>query len=507
MLDALGFGRRDTAKNVQSLKRRVLHFEPLEERQLLAVLLWDPQQSGGANLGGSGTWTNGGNALWYNPATQTDVAWNNANGDRAVFGGTAGTVTVTSGVSAGGIGFETSNYTITSSTITLTQSNTPGQIDVGSGITDTIASVLAGSVGLAKTGYGTLALAGSDTYTGGTTIALGGTLHVTNLSGIGSGAIADNGTLAFNVNGTESIFNAISGTGSLVQQGPGNLLLCSNNNYTGGTTISGGSLWLYHAGAIGPSGTIDFEGGMLQYETVDHTDYSSRFSTDPGQAYRIGLSGTVTFASPLTSSDGSLTTTGHGTLILAANANNTYSGGTTIGGSGTLQVGNGGTAGSVGPGNIVDNGTLTFDRSDDVPVSNTISGTGRLTQQGTGTLTLTGANTYGGWTTINAGTLQVGDFYTSTATLGTGAVVVNSNGTLDFCLNGTHTIANSISGSGTVIQEGDPEGDPLILTGDGSNFSGTTQLYGTLQVGNGETTGGLGHGRGQRRRDARVLPQ
>ena len=165
---------------MQSLKRRSLHFEPLEERQLLTVLYWDPRQSGGSNLGGSGTWTSDGTPLWYNPATQTDVAWNNANGDTAVFQGTAGTVTIASAVTASGIGVETTGYTLSGGSITLAQNTNSGWLD-GQIRTDAgaaaIGSVLAGSVGLAKTGTGTLTLTGANTYSGATAVE-NGTLAV-----------------------------------------------------------------------------------------------------------------------------------------------------------------------------------------------------------------------------------------------------------------------------------------------------------------------------------------
>ena len=67
--------------------------------------------------------------------------------------------------------------------------------------------------------------------------------------------------------------------------------------------------------------------------------------------------------------------------------------------TGTLQIGNGGTTGSI-TGNVVDNGTLAFDRSDAVTFGGVISGTGNVVQRGTGTLTVTAANTYTGTTTV-----------------------------------------------------------------------------------------------------------
>src|SRR5207245_1859416 len=93
--------------------------------------------------------------------------------------------------------------------------------------------------------------------------------------------------------------------------------------------------------------------------------------------------------------------------------------------TGTLQVGNGGTSGTLGAGNITNNAALVFNRSDTITVTNAISGTGALTQNGSGTLILTNANTFSGGVTISAGTLQVGNGSTS-GTLGTGNVTDNA---------------------------------------------------------------------------------
>ena len=102
-------------------------------------------------------------------------------------------------------------------------------------------------------------------------------------------------------------------------------------------------------------------------------------------------------------------------------AANTYTGGTTISG-GILQLGNGGSTGSI-VGAIVDNGQLSLDRSDTgLVLSGVISGTGTLVQMGTGTSILTGTNTYSGGTTVTAGTLQIGDGGT-TGMIATGATV------------------------------------------------------------------------------------
>ncbi len=141
---------------------------------------------------------------------------------------------------------------------------------------------------------------------------------------------------------------------------------------------------------------------------------------------------------------------------------NTYAGGTTIS-AGTLQLGNGGNTGSI-VGNVTDNGTLAFDRSDVVTFPGVISGTGALSQIGTGTTVLTADNTYTGGTTISAGTLQLGNGGTTGSIVGN----VTDNGTLAFDRSDVVTFPGVISGTGAVSQIGP---GTTILTAD-NTYSG-----------------------------------
>ena len=134
-------------------------------------LLGSNPASGGAHLGGSGTW-NTTSSLWWNGTS--DVAWSNTGGNTAVFSGAAGTATVSSGISAGEVDFSTTAYTLASGGLAISGS---GTIDVASGLTDTISTAINGSAGLTKTDSGTLALTGTNTYTG-TTAVNGGTLQL-----------------------------------------------------------------------------------------------------------------------------------------------------------------------------------------------------------------------------------------------------------------------------------------------------------------------------------------
>ena len=143
---------------------------------------------------------------------------------------------------------------------------------------------------------------------------------------------------------------------------------------------------------------------------------------------------------------GMLIKDGVGTLTLTGS--NTYTGGTTIS-AGTLQIGNGGTTGSV-VGNVTNNSVLAFDRSDAVTFGGVISGTGIVQDLGGGTLTLTGSNTYSGGTALDNGTLIAAE----TNALGTGPVTVNDATLLQINPGVTITDSMAINNGGSLINGG-----------------------------------------------------
>ena len=346
--------------------------EPLETRTLLSIttLYWDPR--GSAGLGGSGTWDTS-TANWSINSTGggTLRAW--ANGDKAVFNGTAATVSLASGtISAASIQFIAGGYTISSNTLTLPSGGT--SIDVYPGQTATISAVITGSYALTKTDSGILSLTGTNNYTGGTTIS-SGTLQVSSAGNLGSGALS-------------------IGAGVL--------------------DATAGFTWTPSISLIGAT-TIKVDSGSLI------------------------ASGTV-------SGSGSLTVSGGGTLTLTGT--NTYAGGTTIAVGATLQLGNGSPAGTV-VGAIVDNGTLTLSVGDSEPsIGNTISGSGGLTvnDSGGGQLILSATNnSYLGSTTINGGELYIDPGALPSGT----SVIMGTTGTPALALNASQTIAG-LSGGGSV---------------------------------------------------------
>lgn len=360
----------------------------------------------------------------------------------------------------------------------------------------------AGTTGgsLTKTGTGTLTLDRDNTYTGVTTIS-NGVLQIGNGGSTGSilGNVVNNASLVFNRGATSTYSGTISGTGSVTKSGGGTVTLTGTNTYGGGTRLNGGSLQVSSNANLGnTSGSLTFNGGSLLYGA----GFSSARSVVLTGA---GTFNTSSFSSSLTgviSGAGTLTKSGSGTLTLTGT--NTYTANTMVSG-GTLQIGNAGTSGSILGNVAVSSGaTLAFSRSDSQSFSSVISGSGSLNKLGTNTLTLSGANTYSGGTSIT-GTLIVLGAHT-----GGGTATINSGGTLQIGNGGTSGsiasgIANGgalvfnrsdnlsygglISGSGTLTKQG---AGTLVLSANSTYTGLTTISGGTLQIGNGGTTGMIG---------------
>ncbi len=321
--------------------------------------------------------------------------------------------------------------------------------------TDSVfAGAVSGNGSLTKSGAGTLMLTGQNTLAGLTTVAAGALLvgdGVTSGSITGNAEVQAGGTLAFYRSDRVVYGGVLSGSGQLRQEGTGTLVLTGQNVFDGTTTIASGALQVGDGGATGTLGGNVVNNGSLVFNRA-----------------------TDSIAAGAISGAGTLTKLGAGTLALTGQ--NTYAGGTTIA-AGTLQVGKGATAGSIaGNAEVQAGGTLAFNRSDRVVYDGVLSGAGQLRQEGTGTLVLTGQNTFTGVSTIASGVLQVGDGGVSGALNGN---VVN-HGSLAFNLAADRLYAGAISGDGVLAKQG---AGVLQLTGDSSGYAGATQLSaGVLQV-------------------------
>ncbi|WP_053014335.1 MULTISPECIES: autotransporter outer membrane beta-barrel domain-containing protein [Xenorhabdus] len=186
-----------------------------------------------------------------------------------------------------------------------------------------------------------------------------------------------------------------------------------------------------------------------------------------GTGNKSTASRVATIESILTGS-ATLEATDDGTLVLTGE--NNYTGGTKVT-RGVLQIGNGGTKGSIA-GDVVtgSKGTLAFDRTDTVTFGGNITGDGRLAQNGKGTLVLTGTNTHSGGTVIRHGTLQIGDGHNS----GTLTGLVESGAGTKLVFNRADQVAfsGSLKGQGKMVQTGN---GTTLLTG-ANNYTGTTEV-------------------------------
>jgi fibronectin-binding autotransporter adhesin len=331
-----------------------------------------------------------------------------------------GTLQIGNGGTTGSL--STSSSIVNNGVLSFNRSNT---------ITQTVefAQAITGTGSLIKNGAGTLALGGSsvNSYTGGTIVNAGIVAfgNAVGSAGVIRGALTINEGGAANPSGNGWSFgygpsdsvSSVTINGGLLNFGSPNI----SSGYSGNSmTLTGGTI----AGAFG------WFNGRTSTPTLQTLASSRQSTISGGIGLRLSSSGTLTFdvASGSTSdgidllvsgsivnatsspAGGDILKVGAGLLVLSAA--NTYTGKTTIS-AGTLQIGTGGTTGSLSTSStIANNGSLVFNRSDNIAqgthFANTITGTGSLTQNGGGTLTLGQANSYTGGTIVNSGTLTLG---------------------------------------------------------------------------------------------------
>jgi autotransporter-associated beta strand protein len=337
-----------------------------------------------------------------------------------------------------------------------------GSIDVPANTTLTISGIISGSGRLTKVDNGTITILSpiqnqNTGFTGGTlissgTILLGDPLAASN--GLGTGPIIlDGGTLNMRWSASTSpqggfltaplvvdtgftgtiitsprqdVASPLTGNGTLVVQTD---YVRSNfdgnwSQFTGQINIipntNGGDFRINNTAGF-PNASVNLATGTDMYMVLTppgagffigalsgNGDLSSSQSTATTAVYDIGgLNTNTTFSGLIFDQTGptAITKVGNGTLTLTDTETNT---GPTVISNGTLQIGNNSATGSLGTGTITDNGTLMFSRSDSTAnVTNIISGIGGVTGNGSGTVTLSGANTYTGVTTFEEGTLSV----------------------------------------------------------------------------------------------------
>ncbi|UPG83981.1 autotransporter outer membrane beta-barrel domain-containing protein [Luteibacter aegosomatis] len=426
----------------------VAHQVNLLDSSGITLNFWDGPtgHANGTVDGGSGAWQNDtGNGNWTDPTGRFNAPY--GSGQFGIFMGTAGTVTVDDtlgAVTSSGMQFAVDGYRVAGDGITLVAGDALIRVGdgtaAGAGMTATIDAALTGAGKLVKDDLGTLVLDGTNTYIGGTQVN-DGVLQVSSDGNLGSTAGPlgfDGGTLrntgafvsardvtvgqggvTFDTQADLGLTHAIAGAGALTKTGAATLTLGAVNTYTGGTRIDGGTVTISDDANLGDAaGALALDGGTL-LNTAAVT--STRDVTLGAGGGTFDTQGDLSLGGGVGGAGG-LTKHGGGTLVLSADAD--YAGGTTIN-AGTLQLGNGGTAGSL-VGDVVNDGTLVFDRSDDLTIGGTVTGGGAIEQQGNGTTVLTGTNSYQGLTAVRAGSL----FIDGDQTAATGITSVDAGGTL-----------------------------------------------------------------------------
>jgi outer membrane autotransporter protein len=355
----------------------------------------------------------------------------------------------------------------------LVRFNYSGPVTIAGGISGTgNAEVVAGTA--VFTGFGTL---------GGTvTIDPGATMQWGNgapgfLVGAGN-AVVDNGALVMNFGGG-GIAGAIpiSGMGSVTLQS-GSLNDSGVSTYTGSTTIdAAGFLALSLGGSISNSSVVNDNGVFDISQTTAGTsihDLTGTGMVSLGAQTLTLTNATGTFSGVL--ADGGIAGGTGGGLTIAGGTEtltgtNTFTGATTINSGATLQLGNGGTTGSVA-GNIVDNGLVRFNYSGPVTVGNTFSGSGNV-EIAAGTPVVTGLSFVGGTVTIDPGaTMQWGAGAGAAFLIGGGNAVVD-NGSLVLNFGGGNSLTGPIPISGTgslTVQSG------LLINSGVSTYTGATTI-------------------------------
>ncbi len=298
------------------------------------------------------------------------------------------------------------------------------------------------------------------------------------------------GTLAFNRSDPMLFGGLISGTGNVRQLGGGTTVLTSDNTYSGGTILDGGTLSVSREANLGDTaGALSFNGGILQ---ITGTDFQSTGRTinwgSEGGGFDIADANNVFTVGQTLGAGGALTKLGAGTLVLTAN--NKYTGGTTVSG-GILQLGDGTTDRSILGDIVLGGGDLVVATQGATVLDGNVSGTGSVTQDGTGTLTLSGNNSYGdtylnagvisveqeenlgsGALNFDGGTLQI----TGTDFKGTNKAITwgAGGGTFDIVeASNEFALSNVFTGTGGLTKSGD---GMLAFSGDSSGFKGDTHV-------------------------------
>ncbi|VVD63744.1 glycine-rich autotransporter protein [Pandoraea communis] len=451
-------------------------------------------------------------------------------------------------------------------------------LDVGTnGVDEVFSGGVIGTGSVVKVGAGTETMTGTNTYTGGTvvrggTLALGGagtlsasgaltlqnpgtTFDISGANGnravgalttqTGTNVALGNNTLTFGDASSHTVSGTITGTGGIVKQGSGTQTLMGQQQFTGTTTIAGGTLALGATGQLANGANVVLAGSHATFDISAAGNQT--LGTLAGTGASVNLGGnTLTFGNGTNQSlaasiagAGSIVKTGSGTQTLTGQ--NTFTGAIDVA-NGTVALAAGGTlsgannvslvagttlnitqasapvviaglSGAAGATVVLGPQSLTFGGAASSTFNGVISGTGGITKQGTATVTLGGNNTFSGTTSVTAGTLALGASGQVTSSAGlalrnagstfnasassvplafaslaadVGTQLVLGSGGLITGDSGNHIFNGTLSGAGGLVKNG----SGALSLGAANTFSGGTTLNaGTLAVGSSTALG------------------
>ena len=470
-------------------------------------------ESGGSRSltkSGLGYLTLGGNNTYTGDTTVTGrltVAANNALGtsDGATIVSTGGQVRLNNGV------------TVSGERLTLSgtgESTSEGALRIASGT---------------ATWGGTVTLAANSTVLsgGGNVLKIG--------PGSGTAINLQGNTLDYTGAGGHEVLGGVFGTGDIAKRGSGTLTLSGSGNYSGATTIALGKIVANATSALGTSpvttagGSLELQGGFdvggglltLNGESLTNVSgnntYSGPVTTGTSASRIVVTSGTMTLSNTISQSSPSnaITFSGNGVTLITGNlgagltaldinakasdvptvivagSNPDFTGSVDVQ-VGSLQLGNGGTTGSLPGGgafNIGSGARVIVKQSDTVTqgtdFSGTLNGLGGFSQAGSGTTILNFANAYKGTTNVSAGTLIIH----GNQAAATGAVTVANGATL----GGSGVIGGAVTVNG-ILSPGD--NSPGILTVASLDLTpGSTTLMQIIGAGSLAGTAGIDYDR------------
>jgi fibronectin-binding autotransporter adhesin len=429
---------------------------PISLTVLAGTATWNGASGVDSNWSDNGNWVGGtgpqaGDAVVFAGSTRTIPVMNQSYTLSSVtFASGAASFTVTNNASGGIltlIGNGVTNNSANAQALNVPMVMNTSQVFNVAGGGLVLGGVVSGSgAALSTVGTGALTLSGTNTYGGGTVVS-SGTLVVANNSALGSGvltlsggsisnaagvsytvpnnvSLASTGNIAVGVNDTLTLSGIISG-GSFTEMGAGSLLLTRANTFSGGATVSSGTLVVGNNAALG-SGllTVSGNGAIANAAGVNHV-LGNAINLAGLAGFEVGTNDTLALSGLITNIGG-LNISGGGTLSVGGTIANSYSGGTVLNAS-VLNVENTSVA-----------------------------------ALGSGTLALGG------------GTLE--DNSPNSVTISNNVMVLTNTSTTLLCVNSepSFTLAGNISGPGSlVVDAANTSYDTFFLTGSNGGFTGT----------------------------------